>query len=257
MPVVDSSAARLTYALVGSLVLHAGLWIGLPVGKGAVLGAGGQGTTLELKLRSAPASVARDVAPVGPPKAIVAAAATLPSSNIDTRVTKASAQARTVVLEQPASQETQPDTASIANIDPTPSTAAIVPTTFDGTIDETDLASGLYYFAASELDVRAAPQGAIYPEAPKGSEEQAGYLVLRLLISELGGVDRVDVLISEPEGVFDAAAAASFSRAQFYPAMRQGFPVKSRMMVELKIEPDFALLSQSANSRQLLHTENP
>lgn len=116
-----------------------------------------------------------------------------------------------------------------------------------------EAASGTHYFASHEVDTRAAPQGAIHTDAPEGTEDYAGYLVLRLLISERGDVDQVDVLISEPEGVFDEAAKESFGRASFYPAMRRGFPVKSQMVVELKIEPDFgALLSQSANVRQLL-----
>lgn len=262
MPVVDPSATRLTYAVVCSLALHAGLWIGLPGGKGRTLGAGGQGTSLALDLKPAPPStIERIVAPVTPQASTIPAAVPAARISDSPRVGEVLAQTLThepsTVIVQRTAQAPQRDVASIAVIEPPAAAAAIARIAVDDPSDESDTASGTYYFAASEVDARATPQGAIYPEAPKGSEEQAGYLVLRLLISELGEVDGVDVLISEPEGVFDAAAVASFGRARFYPAMRQGFPVKSRMMVELKIEPDFELLSQSANSRQLLHTASP
>lgn len=99
-------------------------------------------------------------------------------------------------------------------------------------------AYGVYYFASSEVDVAAHPQAAIEPELPQGSESQPGYLVMRMLISERGEVDRIEMLVSEPEGLFDESVVAAFSAARFVPALREGYPVKSQKVVELKIEPD-------------------
>lgn len=99
-------------------------------------------------------------------------------------------------------------------------------------------ASGQYYFANSEVEVTARPLSDIEPVLPDGSEMQAAYLVMRVLINELGTVDRVHLLISEPEGLFDEHVMAAFAAARFEPALREGFPVKSQKVVELKIDPE-------------------
>lgn len=98
--------------------------------------------------------------------------------------------------------------------------------------------SGQYYFANSEVEVTARPLAEIEPVLPDGSELQAAYLVMRVLINELGTVDRVHLLISEPEGLFDEPVMAAFAAARFEPALREGFPVKSQKVVELKIDPE-------------------
>ena len=94
--------------------------------------------------------------------------------------------------------------------------------------------SGHTYFAASDLERRPALAAPISPEYPAEAPAGGGYLVLKLLINEIGTVDRVAVLVSDPEGAFDQAAVSTFGGARFTPGMRHGVPVKSQMTIELK-----------------------
>lgn len=266
---LESPTTRLVCALLGSLALHVGLWFGLSADKGGPRGEGGRGETLAVHLVAASPTVASTSGATAAVDRMTLSAAKAPVfSPPQGRSTRPAADSagtpEEVVVTQrlpeadlhwdllptrnenavahgfaaPASGESA-DLASEEHAEP------------GSTVRE--MAGGPYYFASHEVDKATMPQGAIYPQTPPGTEDHSGYLVLRLLISELGAVDRVEVLISEPAGMFDAAAAESFGTASFYPAIRDGFPVKSQMVVELKIEPDFgALLSQSANMRPLL-----
>jgi periplasmic protein TonB len=105
------------------------------------------------------------------------------------------------------------------------------------------VALGSYYFRSSELDVRAQPLGAIDPEYPSSAGLAEGYLVLQLLINERGTVDEVVILVSDPEGVFDESARKAFGDARFEPAERNGIPVKSEMVVEVKYQPPIPTLA--------------
>jgi len=93
------------------------------------------------------------------------------------------------------------------------------------------------YFLGSELDRRPVALAPIEPEYPATAGPEGAYLVLRLLIGESGAVDRVRVLVSDPERVFDESAIAAFGRARFSPGVRHGMPVKSQMYIELKYLP--------------------
>lgn len=93
------------------------------------------------------------------------------------------------------------------------------------------------YFPGSELDRRPMTLAPIEPEYPGNAGPDGGYLLLRLLIGETGTVDRVVMLASEPEGVFDQSAMSAFGNARFSPGIRQGAPAKSEMLIELKYYP--------------------
>jgi TonB family protein len=99
------------------------------------------------------------------------------------------------------------------------------------------IGDALRYFPGSELDRRPISMAPIEPEYPGNAGPDGGYLLLRLFIGESGKVDRVVMLASEPEGVFDQAAMSAFGNARFYPGIRQGTPVKSEMLIELKYYP--------------------
>lgn len=94
------------------------------------------------------------------------------------------------------------------------------------------------YFVASELDRRPQALAPIQPVYPTSAPPEGGYMVLRLLINESGTVDRVVVLLSDPEGAFDEAAKAAFGAGRFLPGMKAGAAVKSQMLVELKFHPE-------------------
>lgn len=53
-----------------------------------------------------------------------------------------------------------------------------------------------------------------------------GYVLMNLLISKDGHVQKVKVLESNPEGVFDEVAVAAVNSWEFKPAEYQGKPVK-------------------------------
>jgi protein TonB len=79
------------------------------------------------------------------------------------------------------------------------------------------LASGL------ELSARAA--GA----KPAG----AGRVLLLVLIDAAGFVNEVSVVEAEPQGAFEEYARMAFVSARFKPALKDGRPVKSRLLVEV------------------------
>lgn len=93
-----------------------------------------------------------------------------------------------------------------------------------------------YLFGAS-LTRSATPIEEIAPEYPVAAELRAGTVRLQVFIDERGHVDRVDVLGSNPIGVFDASARAAFLKARFEPALAGMRPVKSQMTIEVDFKP--------------------
>lgn len=91
-----------------------------------------------------------------------------------------------------------------------------------------------YYHSALELDQRAMPKAEIMPPYPDAAGDLQGFVVLRLLINEAGKVDETIVVRSEPEGIFDSTARDAFGGALFTPGIKNGIPVKSQMMIEVR-----------------------
>jgi TonB-like protein len=113
-------------------------------------------------------------------------------------------------------------------------------------------APGARYFRSSEVDQRPSLVRDVdvpYPER----DESRGYLVLRILINEAGGVDRVVPLVVDGGDDFQEASIAAFSGARFVPAQKNGVAVKSQIFVELKFEPEAAAQSVAANGQLLLN----
>jgi periplasmic protein TonB len=136
---------------------------------------------------------------------------------------------------QPGPRLTPPPDA-IATTPPSEEAApAVVP---EGTIRK-----GAYYFAASEIDKPATALETIEPKFPSGADRVEGWLFIRVLINEVGGVDEVEILVSDPEGVFDDTVRAAFSDAKFAPASREGIAVKSRKDIEVKFDPGLSQLA--------------
>lgn len=88
--------------------------------------------------------------------------------------------------------------------------------------------TGNAVMTADLVDVppKAISQGAFrYPPSAKKNGVK-GYVVLSILVSEKGSIDQVQVLESNPSGVFDAAALQGIRSWQFEPAKYQGDVVK-------------------------------
>lgn len=94
-----------------------------------------------------------------------------------------------------------------------------------------------HYFKAAQLDRRPRVLSEVQPEFPATDfVSVSGSVVLRLLLDESGGVDRVVVERSELPSSFQESAAAAFSKASFAPGEIDNFAVKSEMRVEVTFD---------------------
>jgi len=93
------------------------------------------------------------------------------------------------------------------------------------------------HYLPSELDVRPRLRSRVDPAPPQVAPPDGGYVVLQLLISETGAVERVVVAVADPEGFFEKAATDAFAGARFSPGRRGGIAVKSQTWIELKFHP--------------------
>jgi len=93
------------------------------------------------------------------------------------------------------------------------------------------------HYLPSELDVRPRLRSRVDPTPPPVAPPDGGYVVLQLLISETGEVERVVVAVADPEGFFEKAATDAFAGARFSPGRRGGIAVKSQTWIELKFHP--------------------
>jgi len=94
------------------------------------------------------------------------------------------------------------------------------------------------YFSLSELDRRPVPLVSVEPAYPELAAAHTKFVVLAILISEAGSVDRVVPVTDSPGDPFRESAVTAFSKARFSPGLRNGAPVKSRMLVEVSFESD-------------------
>ena len=96
-----------------------------------------------------------------------------------------------------------------------------------------------HYFTASELDKRPALLMPVDLEQSAASQLEEGYLLLRLLISETGDVEKVVVILNDSAGPIEEAAVQAFGRAQFTAGFLRGVAVKSQVLIEVKLHPKF------------------
>jgi TonB family protein len=95
------------------------------------------------------------------------------------------------------------------------------------------------YFSSAEVDQKAEPIAVaplIYPEEAH-MRQLPGRVVLRVYIDETGAIDGVDILESDPPGLFDQAAVDAVLATRFRPAMRLARPVKNVKRVEIRFDP--------------------
>jgi protein TonB len=87
---------------------------------------------------------------------------------------------------------------------------------------------------AGRLDRVARPAGSIRPPYPARARQrgQEADVIVEVWVGAGGNVDRVTVSSSAGPD-FDAAAIAAVEKARFYPALRDGEPVPSRVALRL------------------------
>lgn len=95
------------------------------------------------------------------------------------------------------------------------------------------------YIDAANLDVRAEPLNDVLLIYPQQAYQWRikGRVLLQLLISDSGGVDKINVLESAPEGIFEPAALEAVRATIFSPALKYGLPVRSRKVIEVTFDP--------------------
>ncbi|OYW36730.1 MAG: hypothetical protein B7Z35_11795 [Hydrogenophilales bacterium 12-61-10] len=102
-------------------------------------------------------------------------------------------------------------------------------------IGETDLT----YYPANQLDVHPWVMSKIAPEYPKAASENglSGSVKVEINVDENGQVQRLRTINSTPPGVFDQSVMDAFRKADFQPACRNGFAVRS--VIHINVQFDF------------------
>jgi TonB family protein len=90
------------------------------------------------------------------------------------------------------------------------------------------------YYTARQLDVYPALGGALdFRVLPGDAREIAGRVLVRVDISATGTVDAVTIVEAEPPGYLEEDARRAFASAHFKPGLKNGRPVKSRILVQV------------------------
>lgn len=98
----------------------------------------------------------------------------------------------------------------------------------------------LTYYRSRDLDRQPTARTAIEPVYPPEAESarRSGVVRLQLKIEVDGRVSEVEVVESNPPGVFDASAVDAFRAAHFTPGQRAGRPVRTLMLIEVTYDWD-------------------
>ena len=225
--------AAFAVSLAGHAAVVMALWPGAPSGPGAPLAP----TVIVARLLDSgkpepPATTTAEGTPAIPdpnqerpvePRSEASALSELPLPLDETAKVPAQAEAKTAVapvtppaLSEDASRAAQPRQ-----------------DTTDGRMSAAVPAMG----PSSDVDRGPHPLDDIQPDFPAAAGTRGGVVTLRLLISDQGVVESVEVVRSSPPGLFDAAAIAAFGHARFAPGLRSGVPVRSEVMYEVNFAP--------------------
>lgn len=232
-----TDADRLLLMLSLSVLLHAPLFFRLALeGKPS-----GTGHSLTVSLQSAaPAKPDRvqpdQTKPFTPkqPEPVALPPSSLPKAAVNPLPLPAARDASSPVADAP-----KPASAPSANLPPgTASMPLSELADGEGPENSAGMQFGLdFYYAARQLDVLALEQAPIQLLEPYGLSLDDVDITLRVYINETGGVDAVQVASARPAGA-EQPLLPFFQQARFYPAIRQGRPVKSYKVIHIGLEPD-------------------
>lgn len=117
----------------------------------------------------------------------------------------------------------------------TPPDAAATPEQSRATPDvELPLPEDAHWYTAQDLDQYPRPLVPLQLRPPADAGEVAGEVVVLLAIDASGRLVERKVVDAQPPATFDAVALAAFDGVAFAPALREGRPVRSRMLVKLR-----------------------
>jgi len=148
-------------------------------------------------------------------------------------------QSSPVVLSQPApSAETE-----LAAL-PAPAATPMDPEPVAPVANDAAIATipDLVHYPAKDLDIYPQafrPIAPFYPETARDAQV-AGSVTLLVLIDEVGRVIGTSVMDAVPDGVFEEAAQQALANAAFYPARKDGRPVRSRILIKVEFDPGLA-----------------
>jgi TonB family protein len=94
------------------------------------------------------------------------------------------------------------------------------------------------FLKSSELDQQPHPLLNPTPIYPPHAQinNLSGWVRLLIYLDEDGNVLQTSVLESDPPDVFDEAAISAFRITPFSPGMKQGNPVKSRLVIKVNFD---------------------
>lgn len=94
------------------------------------------------------------------------------------------------------------------------------------------------YYLAHELDIRPQIMTRVNPEYPASALAKGMSVAFqtRIYIDETGRVERVMVPEGEESDLFAPAVVRAFLAARYSPGIRNGLPVKSLVLLEMKFE---------------------
>jgi periplasmic protein TonB len=198
--------SRLLVACLLSLLLHLALLLGIPVNPTG----GSPNTVATIYARLEPAA--------------------------DSKPAQDAAQAPTEKTGAAANENAQPEPAA-TKVEPkreSKPAATGLPSSPSGGV-ELPLTPDPTYYPAKQLDVYPHPLTPIKLNYPDSAAAQRidGRLLLLLLIDESGVVNEASVVEAQPEGYFEAAALSVLRATRFFPAQKQGYPVKSRVLLQV------------------------
>jgi periplasmic protein TonB len=213
-PVSRRARLRLLVAFTLSLVLHVVLLLSVPVNPTG--GMPNVVATIYARLEPATPEPAVNSEPPPPDATLIPAdTATVPAVEaVEPKPPPPQAQA-----------ETKPEPKPVTPPPYSPSGGIELPLIRDPT-----------YYPAKQLDVYPQPLTAIkldYPESA-AAERIDGRLLMLLLIDEFGVVNEASVVEAHPEGYFEETTLSVFRATRFSPAQKQGHPVKSRVLLQVK-----------------------
>lgn len=203
------SRRQLAVAVLGSLVLHALLFLELPrlsasIKSGSRESAPIQVTLIGTERKQAviPQAAAEQGLQPGPRERLPALVSAPQLEGIQTKVPSTSATKSAPVVISAATAQSAPN-----------------------------------FRSGTELDPPPRPLGDINPEYPPDAGLQQGTVVLRLMIDSSGDVEDVVVLSATPEGLFETSAIAAFGKAKFSPGRYLGIPVRSQITIAVDYTP--------------------
>lgn len=94
------------------------------------------------------------------------------------------------------------------------------------------------YYPARQLDVVPKALDPVDPVIPEQAIRNRvnGSVLLALRIDEAGIVREASVIEAEPAGYFEESALSAFRKTRFSPGMKNGRPVRSRMLVRVNYD---------------------